>query len=325
MGGIIVKQLTSPLKMKRIQNRTFSIITNIARYVFLLAVGYIILYPIFSMISTSLKTENAFMDVTSYWIPAEVTFDYFVKAADTLKYAESLKSTILVEVLSAALEVISCGIVAYGFARFDFKGKKIFEFILLLQILVPIQVYIVSILTNYVKFDLFGILGFVNKLTGTDLRIRLYNTNFTMYLPSLLAVGIKAGVLIYIYKQFFKGFPKELEEAASVDGAGPVKTFLSIVVPSSSVVILTVSIFSLIWHWNDYQVASVYFDRNFPLAVRLADIESLLSVNNDFGSWVVKDGVKMAACLIYILPVLVVYLILQNKFIKSIDRVGITG
>lgn len=69
----------------------------------------------------------------------------------------------------------------------------------------------------------------------------------------------------------------------------------------------------------------MYFDRNHPLAVKLADIENLLSVNNEFGSWVVKDGVKMAACLMFILPVLIVYLILQNKFIKSIDRVGITG
>ncbi len=320
-----MKTFLSQDKQKHLSKGAAAVITNIARYVFLLAIGYIILYPMFSMLSTSLKTEEAFMDVTSYWIPSEVTFAYFVKAAQTLKYSQSLVSTILVEVVSAAMEVVSCAVVAYGFARFDFKGKKIFEFILIMQILVPIPVYIVSLLTNYVKFDIFGIFGLLNNLTGIDLRVRLYNTLLTMYLPSILAVGIKAGVLIFIYRQFFKGFPKELEEAASVDGAGPIKTFLRITVPSSGVVILTVSIFSLIWHWNDFQVAMMYFDRNHPLAVKLADIENLLSVNNEFGSWVVKDGVKMAACLMFILPVLIVYLILQNKFIKSIDRVGITG
>ena len=315
------KKLTG-LQLKR---KAGNVIANIARYVFLLSVGYVILYPMFSMISVSLKTEEAFMDATAFWIPSEITFDHFVHAFSVLKYKDSVVTTLLVEVVSAALEVISCGVVAYGFARFEFRGKRICEFILLAQILIPMQVYIVSILTTYVSFDIFGILGAFYRATGIDLRFRLYNTYFTMYLPSILAVGIKAGIMIYIYKQFFKGFPKELEEAASVDGAGPIKTFIKIMIPSSGVVILTVSIFALIWHWNDFQIAMMYFDRNHPLAVMLADIENLLSINNQWTSWVVKDAVKMASCVIFILPVLIVYLLVQNKFIRSIDKVGITG
>ena len=232
----------------QLRRKTGNVLVSIARYVFLLSVGYVILYPMFSMLSVSFKTEEAFMDATAFWLPAQTTFDHFIHAFNVLKYKDSIVSTLLVEMVSAALEVIACGVVAYGFARFEFRGKKIFEFILLAQILIPMQVYIVSILTTYVSFDIFGILGALYNATGIDLRFRLYNTYFTMYLPSVLAVGIKAGVMIYIYKQFFKGFPKELEEAASVDGAGPIRTFIKVMIPSSGVVILTVSIFSLIWH-----------------------------------------------------------------------------
>lgn len=318
----VKKNKLTKLQLKR---KTGNVIASIARYVFLLSVGYVILYPMFSMLSVSLKTEAAFMDATAFWLPSQTTLDNFSRAFTVLKYKDSIISTLLIEVVSAMLEVVACGVVAYGFARFEFRGKKIFEFILLAQILIPMQVYIVSILTTYVKFDIFGILGAFYKATGIDLRFKIYNTYFTMYLPSILAVGIKAGIMIYIYKQFFKGFPKELEEAASVDGAGPIKTFVKIMIPSSGVVILTVSIFSLIWHWNDFQIAMMYFDRNHPLAVMLADIENLLSINNQWTSWVIKDAVKMASCVVFILPVLIVYLLVQNKFIRSIDKVGITG
>ena len=129
---------------------------------------------------------------------------------------------------------------------------------------------------------------------------------------------------IFIYIQFFKGLPKELEEAAWIDGAGPLKTYLRIALPSSGVVILTVSVFSLIWHWNDYYLSVMYCAQEYPLAVRLADIDSVfntLKITSD----IVKGTTSMAACVIYILPMLIMYMVLQSKFTKSIDRVGITG
>ena len=133
--------------------------------------------------------------------------------------------------------------------------------------------------------------------------------------------------MIYIYIQFFKGLPKELEEAAWIDGAGPVKTFLTIALPSSGVVILTVTIFSIVWHWNDYYLAGMYMTNNRPLALALANLPSLLPTLG-FGYQIVNNragSILMASCFMYILPVLIMYICLQNKFVKSIDRVGITG
>ena len=124
--------------------------------------------------------------------------------------------------------------------------------------------------------------------------------------------------------QFFKGLPKELEEAAWIDGAGPYKTFLSIALPSSSVVIFTVLVFSVIWHWNDYSYAVMYVNENFTTAVKLSDIVTTLQGMGYYNSDV-ANGIILAACFIFIFPVLLLYIAVQNKFIKSIDRVGITG
>jgi multiple sugar transport system permease protein len=185
--------------------------------------------------------------------------------------------------------------------------------------------------TTYKQLDVFGILGLVNSLTGIDIRPDILGGALTFYLPALFGVGIRAGIIIYIYIQFFKGLPKELEEAAWIDGAGPLKTYLRIALPSSGVVITTVSVFSIIWHWNDSYLASIYLDQsNWPLAVKLSEITNYEGLGAMAG---IKFGpenpesvaIVMAACLLFVLPVLIMYMILQNKFVKSIDRVGITG
>ena len=125
-----------------------------------------------------------------------------------------------------------------------------------------------------------------------------------------------------VYKR--QGLPGELEEAAWIDGAGLFKTFFSIAVPSSSVVFTTVTIFALVWHWNDYYLAIMYLSDNFPLAVKIYDIKNLLTVQKIWDGYP-AISTKCAACFMFILPLLLVYLVLQRKFVKSIDRVGITG
>ena len=158
------------------------------------------------------------------------------------------------------------------------------------------------------------------------LRPNILNTNLTFYLPSLFGVGLRSGILIYIYIKFFSGLPKELEEAAWIDGAGPFKTFIRIAIPSSTVVILVVIVFSMIWHYNDYYLSVMFFNNDYPLAVQLANIKQTLTTSqwNSLSS-ATKNSIMMAACLIFIIPMLVFYLCVQHKFVQSIDRIGITG
>ena len=167
-------------------------------------------------------------------------------------------------------------------------------------------------------------------LTDIDLRVNILNSVWTYYLPAFFGVGIRAGIIIYIYIQFFKGLPKELEEASWIDGAGPLKTYLRIALPSSSVVIMTVAVFSVIWHWNDYYLAEMYlYADSWPLAVRLKEITSAEAIGTlriTFGpSFPESIAIVMAGCLLFIIPVLIMYMFCQKQFVKSIDRVGITG
>lgn len=290
------------------------------RYFFLIAIGYIVLFQVFYMISYAFRPSSEMMDASVVWIPRHPTFDRFVEAFESLKYFETLWNTISVQVVSGLLEVATCAVVAYGFARFNFPFKGVLFALVLLTIVVPPTMISVPLFLNYAYFDIFGILGAISKAVGTELRPNLIDSGWVFWLPSLFASGLRSGLFIFIYRQFFKGLPYELEEAASIDGAGPVKTFLHIIVPSSGVAILTVAIFSVVWHWNENDLSMLYFNNNFPLSVRLSIITTQMAsgATND-------RGFTMAACLIFVLPVLIMYIILQRKFIQSIDRVGIVG
>ena len=322
-----LKNGTKETRYKAIR-RVNGVFGSLLRYVVLIAIGYIILYPLLYMISSSIRTRDSFYDPSIVWITSEVTLENFDYAFGIMNYAGAFLNTIIYEMISAGIQIISCSIVAYGLARFEFKEKKVLTFFMFLLILVPSQMMMLPIFMNYSKLDFLGVLGLIDSLTGIDIRPNVLNSVWTFYLPALFGVGIRSGIIIYIYIQFFKGLPKELEEAAWIDGAGPFKTYLRIALPSSGVVITTVTVFSLIWHWNDYSLSSMYlyFD-SWPLAVKLNNItspEAMGTLRLD-SSDPMRIAIMMAGCLMFILPILIVYLILQKKFVKSIDRVGITG
>lgn len=322
-----LKNGTKETRYKAIR-RVNGVFGSLLRYVVLIAIGYIILYPLLYMISSSIRTRDSFYDPSIVWITSEVTLENFDYAFGIMNYAGAFLNTIIYEMISAGIQIISCSIVAYGLARFEFKEKKVLTFFMFLLILVPSQMMMLPIFMNYSKLDFLGVLGLIDSLTGIDIRPNVLNSVWTFYLPALFGVGIRSGIIIYIYIQFFKGLPKELEEAAWIDGAGPFKTYLRIALPSSGVVITTVTVFSLIWHWNDYSLSSMYlyFD-SWPLAVKLNNItspEAMGTLRLD-STDPLRIAIMMAGCLMFILPILIVYLFLQKKFVKSIDRVGITG
>lgn len=299
------------------------------RLVILLSIGYIIIYPLFYMIVTSLVSGDAYRNSTRVWIPTAFNVvENYVKGAGTLNYLSSLWNTFKTEIISAVFQICSCAIAGYGFARFNFKGKKLLTAILFLSILVPDMMVLIPRMVNFSKLDFLGILGLFEKLTGLELRPNITNTGWTFWIPSFLGVGLRSGILIFIYIQFFKGLPRELEEAAWVDGAGPIKTFLRIAIPSSGVVILTVSVFSLIWHWNDSLLSSMYMTKDYPLSVMLSQFRvNLLQIYNiEFNSNDPQSAaIAMASCVLFVAPMLIFYMIVQHWFIESIDRVGITG
>lgn len=315
------------LSKAKTKKKIMHIFTYVFRLAFLISISYIVLYPLLYMIVSSISTEESFLNSRRIWIPSGVTTTFYPIAVEIIDYFKSLFSTFKFEIIAALIEVCSCAIAAYGFSRFKFKFKKFFSAMLFLTILIPTAMIIIPLAVNYSHLDFFGILGLIYKLTGLDLRLNILNTPWSFWLPSLFGIGLRSGIMIYIYMQFFKGLPGEFEEAAYVDGAGPLRTFLQIIIPSSTVVILTVSVFSIIWHWNDYQMAVMFMNGDLPLSVSLVNLPDTLTT---YGYWIsARDpkaiSIMMAACILFVLPVLIFYLIVQHWFIESVDRVGITG
>jgi len=314
---------TNSLSAYKLKQHSVNVLVSLARYAFLIAIGYVVLIQLIYMCSYAFRVPEDVNDASVVWVPKTFTLENFNVAIEALKYFGTLFNTVTVQVLSGLIEVFTCSIAAYGFARYNFKGKKIFFSIVILMILVPPQMTAVSMSLNYAYFDLFGILNGIGKLIGTDIRPNLLNSGLVFWLPSLFGVGLRSGLFIFIYNQFFKGLPKELEEAAYIDGANAFTTFMRVVIPSSGVAFLTVTIFSVVWHWNDYYLSILYLNDNQPLSVSLSKLASSIYNMSGYGSNSV--AYSMAACLLYILPIVIMYLLLQRKFIASIDRVGIVG
>lgn len=298
---------------------------SLFRYVLLIAISYIVLYPLFAMITYSIQSNADVMDPSVTWITRGATFQPYVAAWKGLDYPNALVNTLLVGMVSALLEIFSCAIAAYGFARFKFKGRGLLFGIVLFTAIVPVQILVIPLSLNYQFFGFGYVVDLLNLIPGVNIPyISLMDTPFTFWLPSLFGVGLRSGLFIFIYRQFFMGLPKELEEASWIDGCNPLMTFFRVVIPSSGVVFLTVAIFAIIWHWNEYYQSVIYFSSEFPLAVTLSNIKSGALREAGYQDQFAAPAVS-AACLMFIAPVLTMYLFLQKKFIQSIDRVGIVG
>ena len=173
---------TSILKTQKAkeQKRVVSNILNlIVRWFILLSIGYIVLYPLFYMMTASFSSRESFLDPTVVWIPKSLTLANFEFMIDVMDYGNAFWSTMRVHMVSALIEVFTCAIVAYGFSRFNFPFKRILTMLLFVTILIPSTMLIIPLMVNFSHLDVFGILGLFNKLTGIDLRPDLLGTAWT--------------------------------------------------------------------------------------------------------------------------------------------------
>lgn len=301
------------------------IVISICRYLFLIAFSFVLLYPLLYIIVHAFQSPVDYVDPTIQWVSKNLTLDNFKLGITISEFWDGLKETVFVMLVSAFIQVASCSVVAYGMARFKFKGQKLVNGLLILNILVPSTMILIPSYLNFHDVDFLGILGFFENIVGKDLTVNLLNTPFVFYLPSVFGVGLQSGLIIFIFVQFFKSFPKELEEAAWIDGLNPFGTFLRIVVPSSGVVFLTVTILSVVWHWNEYLLPSIYLTEHYPLAVKIYNAfdQFYMAGYNQFSGEVVNA--VMATCFVFLLPLLIMYLILQKRFINSMTQSGIKG
>ena len=295
------------------------------RAVIVFGLCFIILYPLIFMISTAFRTRADMNDPTVMWIPKHITFSNVTDVVEAINFWKILGNTLVLNIGCSIIQVITCAITGYGFARYEFKGKKILFFVVIMMILVPPQIILIP---QYMFFRYFNPLGIWKLITGST--ISLIDTPLTMYLPALTANGLRAGLFIFLFRQSFKGLPKELEDAAALDGCKPLETFVKVMIPNAGSTFLTVFLFSIVWYWNDYYVSTSFFVNNKTIALELKNLDANLKVLL-FGDANAQVNIRElivwmeSACLISILPILVLYVCLQKHFTEGIARSGLTG
>ena len=287
---------------------------QIAVYGLLIIIGFIFIYPILYMISTSFMDRNDLFDSSVKWLPSSLYIQNYIAAAKSMDFWKTLGKGVIIAGVPTLFNVLTGMIVGYGFARYDFKLKKLFMGILLFSYILPDQV---TMIPTYVLYNDMGILG----------------TIWTFVLPALLGNGINSAIFILIFYSFFKQVPKVLMEAAYIDGAGHFKAFFKIAIPSAVPAIITVFLFSFVWYWNESYLTEMYVQGLTTksewtnLVIQLKNFDSNYSTRATTGDMAtsLNESVRMAATSLSILPLFLMYLVLQRQFIESIDRTGITG
>lgn len=293
---------------------------------FLGGICFVILYPLLIMVSYTFMGRADILDPTVVWIPKNFSLDYVNFAKDLLDLPESLYSTMVIGVGTALLQVIFCSLIGYGFARFKFKGKFLIFGLVIFTIVVPPQSIILPLYMNYRFFDVFGLIGLFSGITGVE-SLNLIDTYWTFYLPAIFGVGLKSGLYIYIFKQFYMSMPKELEEAGTIDGCSALGTYHRIMLPNAIPSFVVVILLSVVTNWNDTFLSVMFFNNNMPLAVKLTQISGTLGDMMRSGTILPEEirVVLLAGCFIFIIPLLAFYVIMQRYLIESVERAGIVG
>ncbi len=295
----------------------------LVRFVIVFGICFVVLFPVIKRLSLSVMEEGDLLDATIMYVAKHFTVDNYALAWQVMDYPATFIRTIGLSLVASVLQLCSCVLVAYGFARFKFPGRGILFGMVILTMVVPPQVIILPLFSTFRYFNLFGLgslVGFQQNLIGSY---------WPFALMSITAVGFKNGLYIYILRQYFKGQPKELEEAAYVDGAGRIKTFTSIMLPGAVPMMVTVFLFAFVWQWTDsfysglflpsYKVMSLALNSLAENASQLLGT-ALGATGTGYLSMLSNTGVLLA-----IAPLIILYLVLQRFFMEGISRSGLVG
>lgn len=314
----------SSLLSKSLASHLGSFLYKIFRYVLLLGVSYIALFPLIKMASTALSlAEDNFNGVSGY-IPENPTFENFINSQQYFDFFRHAKVTVLISVTSTIVSVFVCSLIGYGLGRYKFKGSNLVYAAVLFTVIMPIQTAQIPLVYYYRWFDFFGIGQIVGLFTGEPLTVNLLTNLGCFLVPAVCGVGLKAGIFIFLFRQFFAGMPRDLEEAAKLDGCSPFKIYWKVMLPNIIPVLVTVILLSMIYYWNDALVSSMVSLKDTPLMV---EIEKLSNGNIGVDQLtIIRRAVEYNAILLMsILPLVAVFVVCQKFFVECMDRSGSKG
>ena len=287
------------------------IVFSAVLYALLIAIGFVYLQPLLFMFVTSIKSPDDLLNPMVQWVPTELYFGNYAKSLLVLNYSQTLLSSTLISVIPSLIQTFVASVVGYGLARYRFRGKSLVFLLLLATFIIPPQNTVIPQMLTYRDLGLLG-------------------HPLALILPALLGQGYRSAIFILIFYQSFISLPKVLEESARLDGASDLRIFLTVAVPSAIPSYIVSFIFSTVWYWNETFLTTIYLEGGVTtLPMQLSRFtqayENLYppGVVNIFDR--INEAVTMSGTFLNILPLLVMYFILQRWFVESVEMTGITG
>ena len=298
-----------PVRLKHHGKR---IAMSAARYFLLIGIGAVFLYPILFMLVNSLKDVQDLVNPTIEWLPSHLYLENFGRALYTLQYERVLPFTVLYVAVAALAQTVSCAMAGYAFARHEFPLKRLWMVMLIVAFLIPAQVTLVP---KYLMFYKYG-------LTGSPL---------ATWLPALLGQGVNSSIFVLVFYLFFAGYPRSYDEAAQLDGAGRLTVFFKVALPMVGPAIVVSILFSFVWFWNETYTSSLLLGSEFrtlPMKLEsfVAEFTSIYQSSSSSNmATKLNESVRMSATLLVISPLMLLYAVLQRRFIEGIEAAGLTG
>lgn len=302
---------------KRIAGRTAGIVTGLIKLCIIVGISFIVLASVFGIVSKAFMDIEDFYNPLVYMIPMNFTWENMEYALKYMDYFHSLLITAGFCVLIMGIQLIICALIGYGFARYKFPGGNLLFGLVVLTIIIPANTMMTPMYIQFRYFNPFGLL----KGDGYN----LINTVWPMVLLTATGMGLRSGLFIFIYRQFFRGLPKEFEESAFIDGAGPMRTFFKVMLPNARPAIIIVALFSFVWQYNDMFYAGILMSSRGLLSTKLNGLFDTVSqiqwiTDRNQITLIVDAGVVLT-----IVPLILLYLFLQRYFMEGIERSGIVG
>lgn len=296
-------------------------ILGLFRWVVIIGIAYVIMGPVLGMISRSFFSDADNYNTMVYMIPQSPTLERYKVASTILKYDSTVVRSLIYSITLMIIQVLMCSMAGYGFARYDFPFKKLLFGCVVLMIVIPTHTIMLPLYMTFSNFDVLGIL----KLT-TGSPVNLLSTPVPIYIMTFFSCGLRSGLYIYIFNQFFRGLPKEIEEAAYVDGCGVWYTYFGIMLRNATPAAITVAIFSLVWQYNDTFYARLFnVSDNIVISKRIAGLQ--LTISNAYKIYDpnILELYMDAGIILLMIPLVIIYVLLQKQFIEGVERSGIVG
>lgn len=306
---------------KRWASNCKKFILGLFKLVIIIGICYVILGPVIGIVSSSFFSNADNYNTMVYVIPQEPTLERYELAVKYLAYGKTVTSSLLYSLSLMMIQVVICSMVGYGFARYNFPFKNLLFACVVIMIVIPTHTIMLPLYMTFAKFDVFGIVKMINGSA-----VNLLSTPIPMYLMTLFGCGLRSGLYIYIFNQFFRGLPKEIEEAAFVDGAGTWYTYFRIMLVNAIPSVITVAIFSMVWQYNDTFYARLFLiSDDIVISKKISTIQATIANVEKVLDPSIQELYLDAGVVLVMIPVIIIYVALQKYFIEGVERSGIVG